>query len=327
MGRIGRSAVVLALILILVSGCAAGRGGGRKTVQKAAMHEAPGTQVYTGADAAIDASNAAKGYVMVRYTGPADKVQVQVTGPKGTRTPYPFEKGSYRAVALAEGNGSYTIVVYAHVMDNRYAVALSQRIDVQLGDTFGPFLYPNQYVAYTNDSDCAAYARRLSDRSDDDIDYVTRVFHYVTGHVDYDKEMAAHIPVNYLPDPDRTMQTGKGICLDYASLMTAMLRDQGIPTKLEVGYNEDVYHAWISVYLKEKGWVDGFHDEMKLAGLVFWKAASELQTTAAASTGCPTGSSAFPGRPANNFFTRSARWTWPLSKKSRRGSSRIRTPR
>jgi len=52
------------------------------------------------------------------------------------------------------------------------------------------------------------------------------------------------------------MDTGKGICLDYASLMTAMLRSQGIPTKLEVGYAGDVYHAWISVYLKEQGWVD-----------------------------------------------------------------------
>ena len=38
--------------------------------------------------------------------------------------------------------------------------------------------------------------------------------------------------------------------------MTAMLRSQGIPTKLEVGYSEDVYHAWISVYLEDKGWVD-----------------------------------------------------------------------
>ncbi|MQM72011.1 MAG: transglutaminase domain-containing protein [Eubacteriaceae bacterium] len=257
MGRIGRGAVLLALILILVSGCALGRGGGRKTVDKAEMPEAPGTQVYTGTDAAIDASNAAKGYVMVRYTGSADKVQVQVTGPKGTRTPYPFEKGSYHAVPLSEGDGSYTIVVYAHVSGTSYAVALSQRIDVKLTDEFGPFLYPNQYVAYTNNSACTAYAKKLSDRSDDDLDYITRVFNYVTGHITYDNDLAAHIPVNYLPDPDKTMSSGKGICLDYAALMTAMLRAQGIPTKLEVGYNETVYHAWISVYLKEKGWVDG----------------------------------------------------------------------
>ena len=43
---------------------------------------------------------------------------------------------------------------------------------------------------------------------------------------------------------------------DYAALMSAMLRSQRIPTKLEVGYSGDVYHAWISCYVDEIGWVD-----------------------------------------------------------------------
>ena len=38
--------------------------------------------------------------------------------------------------------------------------------------------------------------------------------------------------------------------------MTAMLRSQDIPTKLVVGYSGEAYHAWISVYLEEQGWVD-----------------------------------------------------------------------
>jgi len=38
--------------------------------------------------------------------------------------------------------------------------------------------------------------------------------------------------------------------------MAAMLRSQGIPTKLVIGYTGDVYHAWISVYCKEDGWLD-----------------------------------------------------------------------
>lgn len=56
---------------------------------------------------------------------------------------------------------------------------------------------------------------------------------------------------------DETLSTKKGICFDYASLMVAMLRSQNIPTKLEVGYSGQVYHAWISVYLTELGWIDG----------------------------------------------------------------------
>ena len=39
--------------------------------------------------------------------------------------------------------------------------------------------------------------------------------------------------------------------------MSAMLRAYGIPTKLVVGYTGDEYHAWISTYTKESGWVEG----------------------------------------------------------------------
>ena len=38
--------------------------------------------------------------------------------------------------------------------------------------------------------------------------------------------------------------------------MTAMMRTQRIPTKLEIGYSKDVKHAWISAYIDEVGWVD-----------------------------------------------------------------------
>ena len=38
--------------------------------------------------------------------------------------------------------------------------------------------------------------------------------------------------------------------------MTAMLRSQNIPTKLVVGYTGSIYHAWVSVYLENIGWVD-----------------------------------------------------------------------
>ena len=38
--------------------------------------------------------------------------------------------------------------------------------------------------------------------------------------------------------------------------MTAMLRSQGIPSKLEVGYAGESLHAWINTYIDEIGWVD-----------------------------------------------------------------------
>lgn len=60
-----------------------------------------------------------------------------------------------------------------------------------------------------------------------------------------------------MPDVDEiSLSSGKGICFDYAALMAAMLRSQRIPTKLQVGYAGEAYHAWISCYVDEIGWVD-----------------------------------------------------------------------
>ena len=82
-------------------------------------------------------------------------------------------------------------------------------------------------------------------------------------NVKYDDEKAQNVRSGYLPSVDETLKTKKGICFDYAALMTAMLRSmatmlrtQNIPTKLVVGYAGNIYHAWISTWLNEKGWVD-----------------------------------------------------------------------
>lgn len=85
---------------------------------------------------------------------------------------------------------------------------------------------------------------------------VTQIYNFVIKNISYDKKKAENVPYGYTPDPDETLDTGKGICFDYAALMSAMLRSQRIPTKLEVGYSGDVYHAWISCYVDEIGWVD-----------------------------------------------------------------------
>ena len=85
---------------------------------------------------------------------------------------------------------------------------------------------------------------------------VENVYHYITKNIKYDYDKAETVESGYVPDVDETLATGKGICFDYASLMGAMLRSQGIPTRLEIGYAGTEYHAWISVYTKEAGWID-----------------------------------------------------------------------
>mgnify|MGYP003097234775 FL=1 len=119
-----------------------------------------------------------------------------------------------------------------------------------------PRISPNQYVWFTGDSQVVALGRELSDQSADDLDYVQNSYYYVIRNISYDNDKAENTPTDYVPDIDTILEEKKGICFDYASLMAALLRSQSIPTKLEVGYSGEAYHAWISVYLTESGWVD-----------------------------------------------------------------------
>ena len=230
--------------------------GTRKTQHEFLLPEASGSTVNENDIISIDASNISEGYIMVRYSGDADKIRLQITAPDGTVYNYTMFAGSYETFPLSGGNGAYHLDILEHAYDNMYAMAFSQDIEVTLNDEFKPFLYPNQYVWFTKDDAAVSYGEELSESSSDDLDYVAQVYHYVIENISYDKELAANVSADYLPDIDVTMETGKGICFDYASLMAALLRSQGVPTKLVVGYSGEAYHAWISVYLDEIGWVD-----------------------------------------------------------------------
>ena len=240
------------------SGVSDADGSGQKRADAYAslVPTASGETCYGDDSVSIDASNISDGYVMVRYTGHSEKAKAQITIPDGTVYTYTIKGSDYNTFPLTGGNGDYTLKVYEWVVDNSYALAFSQALSVSLNDEFKPFLYPNQYVWFTGDSQVVALGRELSDQSADDLDYVQNSYYYVIRNISYDNDKAENTPTDYVPDIDTILEEKKGICFDYASLMAALLRSQSIPTKLEVGYSGEAYHAWISVYLTESGWVD-----------------------------------------------------------------------
>ena len=240
------------------SGSSDADGSGQKRADAYAslVPTASGETCYGDDSVSIDASNMSDGYVMIRYTGRSEKAKAQITIPDGTVYTYTIKGSDYNTFPLTGGNGDYTLKVYEWVVDNSYALAFSKDLSVSLSDEFKPFLYPNQYVWFTGDSQVVALGRELSDQSADDLDYVQNSYYYVIRNISYDNDKAENTPTDYVPDIDTILEEKKGICFDYASLMAALLRSQSIPTKLEVGYSGEAYHAWISVYLSESGWVD-----------------------------------------------------------------------
>nr|WP_294583284.1 transglutaminase-like domain-containing protein [uncultured Anaerotignum sp.] len=220
---------------------------------------APGTVVYSGnKDVTIDASNTSKGYVMIKCAGSDAKLKVIITGPSGVKYTYNLNNnGNYETFVLSDGNGTYQIGVYENISGTKYSVLLTQQINVSLENEFVPFLCPNQYVNFNENSQVVALAKSLTAGKTNDLDKVQAIYNYVIKNISYDTQKAQTVQSGYLPNVDEILKTKKGICFDYAAVMTAMLRSQNIPTKLVVGYTGSAYHAWISTYTPETGWVEG----------------------------------------------------------------------
>lgn len=222
------------------------------------LPQASGTKVQSNAKAAIDYSNTADGYVMVKYTAStSQKLKVIVKGPKTTYTYNLAADKAWDTYPLSDGSGAYTIGVYENVSGTKYAGVLSQSISVTLKDEFAPFVRPNQYVDYENAPKTVAKAAELVSGKTKELDKVQAVYDFVVKNIKYDKQLAAAVKSGYLPVLDTVLEKKTGICFDYAALMAGMLRSQGIPCKLVVGYAGQTYHAWISVYTEENGWVEG----------------------------------------------------------------------
>ena len=219
--------------------------------------EATGKKTFTGGGATVDVSNANEGYVMIKFSGSNKKLKIRITRSGKTTYTYDLKSGGYEVFPLTSGDGSYTIEVFENVSGNQYAQALKCSVAVKLRDQKLPFLYPSQYVNFTGASNAVKKADSLVGSSKDGLAKVSGVYNFVISNVTYDTQKAKTVQSGYLPQVDAILKSGKGICFDYAALMTSMLRSQGIPTRLEIGYvSGGLYHAWISVYIKEVGWVN-----------------------------------------------------------------------
>lgn len=263
--RLHLSYLLIAIFCLLLGGCSGSSSASREehsgpprdSTPKVLTPSADGVTVYQNDFASIDASNTSQGYVMVKYNGTNEKVKLQITCPDQSCYTYLIsDRGTYDTFPLTAGNGSYALQVLENVAGDTYTVSLTQSINVNIEDEFLPFLYPNQYVNFHTDSQAVSKGSDLAKDTYSDLDVVQNIYNYVIKNISYDTEKAQNVSYGYVPDVDDTLSSKKGICFDYAALMTSMLRSQNIPTKLEVGYSGDAYHAWISTYIDDKGWVD-----------------------------------------------------------------------
>jgi len=226
------------------------------------MPSADGANIFENEKVLIDYSNCNFGYIMVHFLEETTRnLMARLSIPSGGTHNFRLRSGEFIVIPLTHGNGKYKIEIFQSAGGNAYAEVLSETITVELVDEFAAFLRPNYYVNYHDGSEAIKFAWEMTKSLPEEVEKVAAVYTYVIENVKYDMAFAESASSGgqggYVPDIDRVLREKTGICFDYAVLMTAMLRSQGIPTRLVFGFVGSVYHAWINVYTKDAGWVNG----------------------------------------------------------------------
>lgn len=227
------------------------------------LPEASRTAYKENSSAVIDYSNITDGYVMCAWLAKdSSKLKVIVQGPTTKYTYDLKNNGKYETFPLNDGNGKYTVGIYKNKSGTKYSKIINVSFEVTLKDEFAPFLRPNQYVNFNEKSKIVPKAAEICKNCKTNLEKVEAVYNWVISRLTYDTDKAADIKAgkitSYVPDVDKILSVRKGICFDYAALMAAMLRSQGVPIKLITGnVKGGGYHAWINVWSETDGWVNG----------------------------------------------------------------------
>lgn len=253
--------LILLFICLLISGCnTAGKSASDEppvfSLSQMLVPVAEEKEMIGNDPLHIDISNCRQGYMIAKSASEDAKLNLQLTGPDSIVYSYFLSPGEMAVIPFTGGEGTYQLLCYQQITSDNYAALFSHVLEISLDNPFLPFLYPNQYVNFSPDSEAVKLALSMMPEDTSDIDALSQIYGYVTENITYDYEKAESVENGYLPDIDDTLHTKTGICFDYAALMTAMLRTRGIPCKLQIGYSSDVKHAWIDVYIRSKGWVN-----------------------------------------------------------------------
>lgn len=205
----------------------------------------------------LNVENIGSGVFTINYSiTSSEKVKLMVQK-DGTTLFYNLSADrSVERFPLQLGDGNYRISVLENVSGNRYRVVFRETVMVQQNSSLDVYLRSIQMVGWAEDSEAVLNARELTMDVNSDEEKVQIIYDYLVRNYRYDDKIISSLSYDYLPNIDDMFLSQKGICYDFSSMFAAMLRSVGVPTKLVMGYADDVegYHAWNEVYL-QGAWV------------------------------------------------------------------------
>ena len=200
----------------------------------------------------VDASGAPNGYFFASISYQTNhRLKLRVIK-DGTTFTYDLKTDtSYELFPLQLGTGYYEIHLYENISGKKYAMAGSLGLYVTMENQEAAFLVPNQYLNYTKASEAVAKADEICAGKGEKEAY-DAVCKFMSTSFVYDFIKAVTIKPSMLPDIDGSFAKRMGICQDLSAITCAMLRTQGIPARMIIGYADSQYHAWTTAKVNGK---------------------------------------------------------------------------
>lgn len=193
----------------------------------------------------VDVGNASEGYFMAAVTSKSKhnmKLRVEKDGQTLT---YDLDNtGNFEVFPFQLGSGKYDLSLWENVSGKKFSSAGKISVNVKLKREDGAFLYPNQYVNYGKNDQVVGMSLKVC-RDKEGKEAYTAIKKYITENFRYDYVKAATIKPSVLPDIQTCFTKKTGVCQDLSAVMVSMLRVQGIPSRLVIGYADKIYHAWV----------------------------------------------------------------------------------
>lgn len=217
------------------------------------LPEASNEVVYKDGGAVVDASHSDQGYIMVKRTSKKAQKAILTLG----KEKYTYDlrsDGEFEVFPLQMGDGKYKLEVFEHISGKKYSPVSALGFSVTLGDEFAPYLYPSQYVWYTADCETVKKGQEICAGAATDAEKVGAVYQFMLDNFIYDYVQAATVQKQkgYIPSVDDVLGKKKGICFDFSVVVATMLRSEGIPVQMAIGYADKAYHAWNNIYIDGK---------------------------------------------------------------------------
>ena len=211
------------------------------------MPEAPGEKVQKDGKLLVDSSNSADGYIMVKTAQDKKRMKLRISI-GGSALNYDINnEGNFEVFPLQFGRVNYTVTLYRNVEGKKYKEVGQVTVSPKgMEDELRCFLYPNQYVNYTDETECIKVAGDLCKNITSPSEIYKTVCNYVVSNFSYDFIKSVTVKPGMLPDINECWNKKMGICQDLSAMTCAMLRSQGVPARLMIGtLGSGTPHAWV----------------------------------------------------------------------------------